>query len=250
MSKQVLNDKTFSSETVAEFTGGRPVSRTMSYGGTGIRAGFLLVVTIAFAMLGWRWAAAVVTTSGLWFFLGYIGLIALSLAAAANPKLAPVAGLAYAVLMGLWMGAISRIYESYYDGIVGQALLASVATFLACLLLYVFRVIRVTGKFVRVVVIATFGVLLMYLAGWILSIFGIGLRFWTHPSKLGIGISVVVCIVAALNLILDFGVIEAGVTQGAPASMEWYAAFGLLTTLVWLYLEILYLLVRVRAASQ
>lgn len=250
MSKQLLNEKTFSAESVGVFTADRPVTQTMAYGGTIVRSAFFVLITIGFAMVGWRAAADVVTSSGLWFFLGYLLLIALSLAAASNPRLALVAGLLYAGLMGTWMGAISRIYEAYYDGIVGQALLASVATFVACLLLYVFRAVRVTGKFVRVVAIATFGVALMYFAGWIFSLFGVDLLFWTHPSSVGIVVSVAICIVAALNLILDFAVIERGVESGAPAAMEWFAAFGLLTTLVWLYLEILYLLIRARAVSQ
>lgn len=250
MSKQLLNERTFSPPAVAVFTGQRPVTRAMTYAGTAARALLFLVFTIGFAMVGWRAAADVVTSSGLWFFLGYILLIALSLAAASNPRLAVGAGLLYAVLMGLWMGAISRIYESYYDGVVGQALLASVATFLACLLLYMSRAVRVTGRFVRVVVIATLGVAIMYLAGWLFSLFGIDLRFWAHPSTTGIVISVAICIVAALNLILDFAVIETGVRSGAPSAMSWFAAFGLLTTLVWLYIEILYLLVRLRAAAE
>jgi uncharacterized YccA/Bax inhibitor family protein len=250
VSKQLLNEKTFEAPSVSEFTRGAPVTRTMTYAGTALRALFLVVVTIGFAMVGWRSAADVVAASGMWFFLGYLLLIALSLAAAANPRLAPIAGLVYAVLMGLWMGAISRIYEAYYDGIVGQALTASVATFVACLLLYMFRAVRVTGRFVKVVIIATFGVALMYTFGWIFSIFGVDLLFWAKPTSLGIGIGILVCIVAALNLILDFAVIETGVNGGAPAAMEWFAAFGLLTTLVWLYIEILYLLVRIRAASQ
>ena len=83
-----------------------------------------------------------------------------------------------------------------------------------------------------------------------LYLFGVDLLFWTHPSSVGIVVSVAICIVAALNLILDFAVIERGVESGAPAAMEWFAAFGLLTTLVWLYLEILYLLIRARAVSQ
>ena len=249
MSKQLLNEKTFETPSVTAFTQGKPVTRTMTYGGTAARSLFLVAVTVAFAMLGWRSAADVVAASGLWFFLGYLLLIALSLAAAANPRLAPVAGLLYAVLMGLWMGAISRIYETYYDGIVGQALTASVATFIACLLLYMFRVIRVTGRFVRVVIIATFGVAIMYFVGWMFAVFGVDLLFWTRPTTTGIVIGVLVCIVAALNLILDFAVIETGVNAGAPAAMMWFCAFGLLTTLVWLYIEILYLLVRIRAAS-
>jgi uncharacterized YccA/Bax inhibitor family protein len=249
MSKQLLNDETFSTGSIAAFRGERRAGGTMTYAGTAARAAFFIVVTIAFAGVGWRSAENVATSSGLWFFLGYIVLIGLSLAAASNPRLALGAGLLYAVLMGTWMGSISRIYESYYDGIVGQALLASVATFVACLLLYLFRAVRVTGRFVRVVVIATLGVAIMYLAGWLLSIFGVDLLFWTHPSTTGIVVSVAICIVAALNLILDFAVIERGVDAGAPADMAWYAAFGLLTTLVWLYLEILYLLVRVRASQ-
>ena len=249
MSKQLLNEKTFETPSVAVFTEGKPVTRSMTYGGTAARAFFLVAVTIGFAMVGWRSAADVVAASGMWFFLGYLLLIGISIAAAANPKLAPVAGLLYAVLMGLWMGAISRIYEAYYDGIVGQALTASVATFIACLLLYMFRVVRVTGRFVRVVIIATFGVAIMYLFGWTFAIFGVDLLFWTRPTTTGIVIGILVCIVAALNLILDFAVIETGVNAGAPAAMMWFAAFGLLTTLVWLYIEILYLLVRIRAAS-
>jgi len=173
VSKQLLNEKTFSAGSVGVFTADEPVTETMTYGGTIARSAFFVVITIGFAMVGWRAAADVVTSSGLWFFLGYLLLIALSLAAASNPRLALGAGLLYAVLMGTWMGAISRIYEAYYDGIVGQALLASVATFVACLLLYVFRAVHVTGKFVRVVVIATFGVALMYFAGWIFSLFGV-----------------------------------------------------------------------------
>lgn len=250
MSKQLLNEKTFEPASVAVFTDGKPVAKRMTYGGTALRASFLIVVTIGFAMVGWRSAADVVATSGMWFFLGYLLLIAISLAAATNPKLAPVAGLIYAVLMGLWMGAISRIYEAYYDGIVGQALIASVATFVACLILYMVRAVRVTGRFVRVVIIATFGVAIMYLFGWIFAIFNVDLLFWTKPTTTGIVIGIAICIVAALNLILDFAVIETGVNAGAPAEMMWFAAFGLLTTLVWLYIEILYLLVRIRAVSQ
>ena len=93
-----------------------------------------------------------------------------------------------------------------------------------------------------VVVAATLGIGLLYLSAWILSIFGVDLRFWTDPSPAGIAISVVICIVAALNLFIDFAVVDRGVSGGAPAFMEWYSAWGLLATVVWLYLEVLYLL--------
>jgi uncharacterized YccA/Bax inhibitor family protein len=248
MSAQILNDTSFSAEAAREATGGRAGTATMTYGSVAVRALFLIVVTMGFAMLGWRAAADEQPSSGMWFFLGYILLIAISIAAAKNPRLAMVAGLLYAVLMGFWMGSISHLYESYYDGIVGQALLASVATFLAALLLYSSRAIRVTSRFVAIVFIATAGIALMYLVGWIFSLFGVDLLFWTQPNTVGIAISIAICLLAAANLLVDFAVIEAGVEGGAPRVMAWFGAFGLLTTLVWLYLEILRLLALLRGA--
>jgi uncharacterized YccA/Bax inhibitor family protein len=133
--------------------------------------------------------------------------------------------------MGTWMGAISQMYEQVYDGIVGQAVFA----------------LRVPDREAHQAVRgrgggATVGIGLLYLVAWLLSLFGADLVFLSTPTPLGIGLSIAIWIVAALNLILDFGVIEAGATAGAPREMEWLAAFGLVSTLVWLYLEILRLL--------
>jgi uncharacterized YccA/Bax inhibitor family protein len=249
MSKQMLNEATFSSANVEEVTQGRAVTRTMTYGGTLVKTLSFLIVTIGFALVGWRSAASVVATSGLWFFLGYILLIALSIWSVANPRMAAVAGLVYAVLMGLWMGSISRIYEAYYDGIVGQAIVASVAVFLASLVLYSIRAIRVTGRFVRFVSISLLGIVFAYSFAWFLSLFGIRLNFLYDGSTVGIGVGLFVVLIAAFTLILDFAVIERGVEQGAPKEMEWYCAYGLLSSLVWLYLEVLYLLVRLRGGE-
>lgn len=152
--------------------------------------------------------------------------------------------------MGLWMGAISRVYEAAFDGIVAQALLASVCTFLACVVLYTSRVIRVTANFARAIVFAMGGILLLYVVGWVLSLFGVDLRFFSQPTLLGIGISVAISVVAALSLLLDFSYIEQGIANRAPAAMEWYAAFGLLSTLIWLYAELLRLLALIRMRSQ
>jgi len=241
MARQMLNERTFAAAPA------RPVARTMTVGGTVFKTLVLLVVTAGFAGVGWRAAGHVLVTSGLWFFLGYLLLIALTVATAGNPRLALPVGLLYALLTGLWIGAISRVYEVYYDGIVAQALLASLATVLACLILYLSRAFRLTSKAVRVIVGATLGIALLYFAAWIMSIFGLDLLFFTDPGNpVGIAISVAICIVAALNLMLDFGFIEAGVKTGAPKEMEWYAAFGLLSTIVWLYLEFLRLLARTR----
>ena len=249
MASQILNERSFAPDAVREATGGRETAGLMTYGSVIVRALFLLLLTVAFAMAGWRAAEGEQPTSGMWFFLGYILLIAISIAAARNPRLAAVAGVTYAVLMGFWMGSISRLYETYYDGIVGQALLASVTTFLAALILYSSRAIRVTGKFVKVVVVATAGIAVMYLVGWIFSIFGIDLLFWTQPNGVGIAISALICLLAAANLLIEFAVIEGGVRSGAPRVMAWFGAFGLLTTLVWLYLEILRFLALLRGSQ-
>jgi uncharacterized YccA/Bax inhibitor family protein len=246
VSKQMLNEATFAPTNVQKVTGGAAATRTMTYGGTIAKTLVFLVITVGFALVGWRSAADVVASSGLWFFLGYMLLIALSLWAVANPRVAALAGLVYSVLMGLWMGSISRIYETYYDGIVAQAIIASVAVFLGCLLLYSVRAIRVTGRFVRFVLISISGIAMAYLFGWFLSIFGIRLNFLYDGSTIGIGVGLFVVLIAAFTLILDFAVIEGGVGSGAPREMEWYAAYGLLSTLVWLYLEVLYLLARTR----
>jgi uncharacterized YccA/Bax inhibitor family protein len=247
MAQQMINEKTFSPESIRELSGEKAVSRRMSIGGTVLKSLVLFVITCGFAAVGWSRAGTVIrTTSGPSWLLGYFVLIALSFLAIAKPRLAPIGGLVYALLMGLWVGAISKVYEAAYDGIVAQALLATMATVLVCLILYAFGVVKVTRRFVLVVVAATLGIGLMYMTAWILSIFGVSLRLWTDPSPTGIAISVVICIVAALNLFIDFAVVDQGVANGAPSFMEWYSAWGLLATVVWLYLEVLYLLARLQ----
>jgi uncharacterized YccA/Bax inhibitor family protein len=219
----------------------------MTVAGTVLKSLVLFVLTCASAVVGWSYASRVIeATSGPSWLLGYFLLIALSFLAIANPRLAPLGGLVYAVLMGLWVGGISQVYEVAYDGIVAQALMATMAIVLVCLVLYAFGLVKVSRRFVLVVVAATLGIGLLYLSAWILSIFGVDLRFWTDPSPTGIAISVVICIVAALNLFIDFAVVDHGVSGGAPKFMEWYSAWGLLATVVWLYLEVLYLLARLR----
>jgi uncharacterized YccA/Bax inhibitor family protein len=247
MAQQMINDGAFSAE--AAEVADRADVRRMSLAGTVAKGLFLLVVTCGFAALGWDRATSVIRSSSgpgwlLWYFL----LIALTFLGMARPKLAPIGGLVYSVLMGLWVGAISRIYDAAYDGIVAQALLATLSVVLVCYVLYAARIVKVSRRFVLVVVAATFGIAITYLVGWILSIAGVSLTFWTSPTPAGIVISVVICIVAALNLFIDFAVIDNGISSGAPSFMEWYAAWGLLATVVWLYLEILLLLARIRSS--
>jgi uncharacterized YccA/Bax inhibitor family protein len=241
----MLNDQTFAPGGVAAVQ--EPTAaRTMTLPGTIVKSLGLLAVALATGTIGWSVGLDWFSTTGLWWLLGYFLLIGLTIAAASNPDLALPTGLLYAVLMGFWMGAVSRVYEEKYDGIVAQALLASVSAFLVCLVLYMVRAVRVTPKLTRTIITATLAIFVMYLAAWILSIFGVHLLLIDEPNAVGIALSVGICIVAALNLFLDFAVIERGIKQGAPATMEWYAAFGLLATLVWLYAEVLRLIALLR----
>ncbi len=244
MSSQMLNEHTFASTSS---TRAPAAAGTMTLTGTIVKALILLVIAGGFATWGWSVALDWFSQSGLWWLFGYFILIGLTIAAVNNPTMAMIAGIVYAVMMGFWMGAVSRMYEIVYDGIVAQALLASVSVFLGCLLLYMVGAVRATPKFTRIVIVATFGILLMYLAAWILSLFGVDLLMINEPNAWGIALSAGICLVAALNLFIDFTVIDEGVKRGAPDSMEWYAAFGLISTLVWLYAEILRFLALVRS---
>ncbi|MGL4522501.1 MAG: Bax inhibitor-1/YccA family protein, partial [Bacilli bacterium] len=137
---------------------------------------------------------------------------------------------------------VSATYASIYEGIVLQAVLATLGVFLACLTLYATGLVKVTPMFQKVVLGATLGIFFMYLLNFVLSFFGTNIPFLHQATPLGIGISVVIIIVAALNLFLDFNNIERGARQGLAKHYEWASALGLFVTIVWLYLEILRLI--------
>lgn len=199
----------------------------------------LLIAALAAGTFAWlnaeawpRWA--------LWggIFLG-LGLVIL---ATFKPRLAPYLAVPYALVEGTVLGYISRAYETAYSGIVFQAILATAVVFAVMLFLYAARIIRVTQRLRSVIVGATIGIFAFYMITIVASIFG-----WTMPlvwdsGPLGIIFSVVVAGVAAFNLLLDFDLIERGVRSNAPVWMNWFAAMGLMVTLVWLYLELLRLL--------
>jgi uncharacterized YccA/Bax inhibitor family protein len=152
----------------------------------------------------------------------------------------------YALLEGLFIGAISAImnaaFAESYPGLVMQAVGLTFGVALAMFLLYNFRIITVTNKLRSIIMSATMGIGLFYLIVWIAGMFGFEMGFAFDSSPLSIGISLFIVGIAALNLLLDFDAIEKAAEMGAPKYMEWYGAFGLLVTLVWLYLEILKLL--------
>tara|TARA_B100001113_G_C21103286_1_gene619687 strand:+ start:1230 stop:1922 length:693 start_codon:yes stop_codon:yes gene_type:complete len=156
----------------------------------------------------------------------------------------------YAILEGLFIGGFSYMIENYYlggtDGVVLQALVGTMAVFFTMLGVYKFGLIKPTEKFVLVVSSLVGAIMILYLFNFILMMFGTTVPFLHSSGPIGIGISVVFIVVAALFLIVDFGMIENGVKYGAPKNMEWYGAFGLVLTLVWLYIEMLKLIAKLR----
>lgn len=160
---------------------------------------------------------------------------------------AMITGSIYVILQGIFLGSISAIFELQYPGIATQAVALTFGTLFALLLVYKSGLIRVTDKFRVGLFAATWGIIaVIYLLSFLLGFFGMGIPIIHSASPLGIGFSFIVVCVAALNLILDFDFIQRGSQQGFPKYMEWYAAFGLMVTLVWLYFEMLRLLAKLR----
>jgi uncharacterized YccA/Bax inhibitor family protein len=230
----------------------------MTVKGTLNKFGFLFLLTMASAWYSWTKAleGGDVWTLVLIGVFGGLGVaIAITFKKQWSEYLAPL----YALLEGLFVGAISAFYEysfaskqgAYaggYSGIVFQAVALTFCVVAAMYLLYKFEVIKVTQKFRAIVFTATAGIALFYLVCWIISFFGVSApSFVFQGTALGIGFSVFVVALAALNLVLDFDMIEKGAESGAPKYMEWYGAFGLLVTIVWLYIELLRLLAKLNS---
>ena len=175
--------------------------------------------------------------------VGFVAVIALYF----KPHLAKILGPIYAIAEGFFVGAISKVFESQWNGIVVQAALATIAVFAVMLTLYGTRIIKVTDRMRRTIIFATLGVMAMYLASFVFMLFGASIPFINDASPIGIGFSVLVCGLAAFNLMLDFDFIERGAKAGLSKDYEWVAAVGLLVTIVWLYLEILRLLAKLRS---
>jgi uncharacterized YccA/Bax inhibitor family protein len=179
--------------------------------------------------------------------IGLIGGFIVSLITIFSPRSSPVTAPLYAGLEGLALGGISAMFEYRYPGIVLNAVGLTVGTLVVMLFAYASGVLRATPKFTIGVIAATGAVCLVYFVDLILGFFGIHVPFVNDNGPIGIAISGVIVVIAALNLILDFGQVERGAAYGAPKYMEWYCGFGLLVTLVWLYLEILRLLAKLQS---
>lgn len=239
-SNPALNDRIFRNEALA-------FGDVMTLNGTVNKTGLLLVFT--FAAAAWSWNAATTTPdrAGMFMALGAIGGFIAALATIFMKSWAPVTAPIYAVLEGLLLGSISALFEARYPGIAITAVGLTFGTLFALLMVYRTGIIRVTDKFRLGVVAATGGIALFYFLSFILGFFGVHFTSVFGSGLIGIGFSLVVVGVAAMNLILDFDFIERGVAFGSPKYMEWYSGFALLVTLIWLYMEILRLLSKLRS---
>ncbi|WP_350016261.1 Bax inhibitor-1/YccA family protein [Rhodanobacter sp. IGA1.0] len=244
-----LNKNTF-----LDAASGAVVTRSddaMTINGTVNKTGLLLLLVLVGAFVSWsRFSGPDSLPTIMPLVLGgCIGGLVLGLVTVFKKTWAPYTAPLYAVAEGLFIGALSAIFEMRYPGIVIQAVGLTFGTMAAMLLAYRSGLIRATEKFKLGVVAATGGIFLLYLANFVMGFFGHSMGFINGSSMLGIGFSAVVVVIAALNLILDFDLIETGAQSGAPKYMEWYGAFALVVTLVWLYLELLRLLSKLQSRN-
>ena len=216
----------------------------MTIRGTATKTMLLLALATISASYTWTHAqsGAGMGLMMLGVFGGFIVAMVLCFKQTWAPVLAPV----YAVLEGLFLGGISAVFAARYGGIVFQAVAMTFGTLFALLAAYQSGYIRATEKFKLGVIAATGGIFVVYLVSMVLGFFHIQIPGIFGSGAVGIGFSVVVVVIAALNLVLDFDLIERGAQAGAPKYMEWYGAFSLMVTLVWLYLEILRLLAKLK----
>jgi uncharacterized YccA/Bax inhibitor family protein len=229
-------------------------TRAMTVGGVSFKTLVLLAVLVAGGAWGWASAAkpvgvdlgggyanTTVTIPG-GFWLASFAAFFLGILIAVQPRRAALLGVLYALCEGFCLGAISAMFDAQTDGIVGAAVLSTMCVFVVALLLYVTRLVKPTRKLAFAVIAGMGGLALLYFFVFILSIFNWGWLYSDEFRTVGVVVTVLAIVLAALSLVLDFGTIEGGVQAGAPKELEWYLAFGLMVTLVWLYISILKLL--------
>jgi uncharacterized YccA/Bax inhibitor family protein len=237
-----LNDKVFTA------FGRTRAEQAMSIQGTVNKTAILLALALLSA--GWTWNLFTSTGNPAavspWLLGGAIGGLVVALVTTFKQTWAPFTAPVYALLEGLVLGGLSAMFEASYPGIAFQAVGLTAATLAALLLAYKSGLIRATPAFKKGIIAATGGIFLLYLASFILGFFGIQIPGIFASGLVGILFSAFVVTIAALNLVLDFDLIERGAASGAPKYMEWYGAFALLVTLIWLYIEILRLLAKTR----
>jgi uncharacterized YccA/Bax inhibitor family protein len=225
---------------------GMAFGESMTISGAVNKTGILLICVVATAIWSWNRFLDSPGTALPLLAIGAIGGLVVALVTIFKKEWSPLTAPLYALLEGLVMGSLSAMYEMRLHGIVIQAVGLTFGVLLALLLAYRSGLIRATENFKLGVVAATGGIALFYLAQFALGFLGIRFAAINGSGGIGIGFSLFVVVIAALNLVLDFDFIERAAEAHAPKYMEWYAAFGLMVTLIWLYLEILRLLSKTR----
>jgi len=250
-----LNDNTFENFGVyrRDLAGEQSPAGTMTINGTALKTMFLLLLAMGTACFTWSKTFSAVEANPAaampWAFggaiVGLITALVICFKHTWSPALAPV----YALAEGLFLGGVSASFEAQYPGIVIQAVGGTFGTLFGLLLAYMSGLIKATENFKLGIVAATGGIFLVYLISMIGSFFGFPIPYIHSAGPIGIGFSLVVVVIAALNLVLDFDFIEQAADRGAPKYLEWYGAFALMVTLVWLYMEILRLLSKLRGRN-
>ncbi|MCX6292987.1 MAG: Bax inhibitor-1/YccA family protein [Sphingobacteriales bacterium] len=237
-----LSENKFRSTTITTITD----ENAMTIKGTLNKFGFMLLMLMGSAFYSWKEADNAGANVMPMILGGAIGGLVIAIVLMFKKEWAPFLAPLYALLEGLFIGAISSFFNQAYPGIVMQAVGLTFSVGIGMYFLYAMRIIRATEKFKSVLITATVGIALFYFAIMILRMFSVNIDetmpFVNGGGMFGIGFSLLIVAIAALNLILDFDMIEQGAEMGAPKYMEWYGAFGLMVTFVWLYMEILRLL--------
>jgi uncharacterized YccA/Bax inhibitor family protein len=250
-SNPALGNNTFSNLSNTQYGGAIDAANRMTLSGTVHKTGVLLVCAIATA--AWTWHSFLQSHDMAdvmpLMLVGLIGGLVFSMVTIFKKEWSPVTAPIYALLEGLVLGGLSAVFDLKYPGIGIQAVSLTFGTLFVLLIAYSSGMIKVTQKFRLGIIAATGGIFLFYMLEMVLGFFGIQFTSINGSGIVGIGFSLIVVAVAALNLVLDFDFIEQGVQVGAPKYMEWYGAFGIMVTLVWLYLEILRLLAKLRSRN-
>ena len=220
------------------------IGDAMTINGTVGKTAFSLLLVVLAASLTWSQ-----TPNPLIMIGGGLGGFIVAMVTIFKKQWSPVTTPLYAVLEGLCLGGISSMYEVRFPGIVLNAVVLTLGTLGALLIAYRSGVIKATENFKLGVVAATGGIAVVYLVTMVLGMFGVGVPYIHESGTIGIAFSLFVVVIAALNLVLDFDFIESGAAARAPKYMEWYGAFGLMVTLVWLYLEMLRLLSKLQGRN-
>jgi uncharacterized YccA/Bax inhibitor family protein len=248
-SNPALSADTFRNLAGSQYGGTIDASARMTLSGTVNKTGILLICALATA--AWTWndflqARDINDVTGR-LMIGSIGGLIFAFVTIFKKEWSAITAPIYALLEGLVLGGVSAMFDIRYPGIAIQAVSLTFGTLFVLLFLYRTGIIRVTQKFRLGIIAATGGIMLFYFAEMLLGFFGVHFVAINGSGPIGILFSLVIVGVAALNLVLDFDFIEQGVTFGAPKYMEWYGAFGIMVTLVWLYLEMLRLLSKINS---